>query len=57
MNCCNQGRAYQSRQGLVRSSRIVLSYFVVLLVLMAIASTAFIAMHQEDQSSVSEVTA
>ena len=52
---CNQGRTCQSRRGLVRSARIVLSYTIVLLVLMAIASTAFIAVHQTVPFTTTEI--
>ena len=59
MSCCNhrchQGRACRSRRGLVRSARIVLSYTIVLLVLMALASTAFIALHQTVPFTTTEI--
>lgn len=59
MSCCkhrcNQGRTCQSRRGLVRSARIVLSYTIVLLALMTIASTAFIALHQTVPFTTTEI--
>ena len=61
MSCCNhrcnKGRSCHCRaiSSLVRSARIVLSYAIVLLVLMAIASTAFIAMHQTVPFTTTEI--
>ena len=59
MSCCNHrcnsGRACKGRHGLVRAARMVLSYTIVLLVLMAIASTAFIALHQTVPFTTTEI--
>lgn len=52
---CNQGRTCQSRRGLVHTARIILSYAIVLMVLMAIASTAFIALHQTVPFTTTEI--
>ena len=60
MSCCNhrcnQGRACRSRRSLVRTARMVLSYAIVLLALLAITSGAFISLHQIIPFTITEIT-